>query len=161
VISGCGLLSVIVCRVGGVEGVIRGALVCAAGRTVIVRRILSHNRRRGIRQSRRGDFTDALQSFQASEATWTRRQWLDVRRGWLMGSTARWSFLALARYNQAYCLSKLGREVEALEKLDESIDAHPDLILARQLKEMLLAKRGPQSPDQESWSDMVAELDRD
>lgn len=135
-----------------IEGAIIGFGTFLIYRIGVVRMILCRNHRAGIGLSRDGDFAGALHAFTRSEADWTRLAWLDARRGWLLGSSARWSFHAQALYNQAYCLSQMGHIPQALAVLEETIRRYPDMRLARQLRERLVAEVPLHHND---WNDLL------
>lgn len=136
-----------------IHGAAAGLVAFLVYRVVVVRMVLCRDHRRGIGLSMDGEYAAALAAFSQSEAAWTRRAWLDQRRGWLMGITSQWPFLALALYNQGYCLARLGRTPEAVAMLDEALARYPDLGPARELRGSLLATSG--SLRGEDWGDLL------
>ena len=108
-------------------------------RFFFVRLLILRDHRRGILRVRRGDFDGALASFQASEAYWSRHTNLDRLRALLLASAGPYSFQTLARYNQAYTLTRLTKGQEALAILEQLLTEDPDNGLALALRDSLLA----------------------
>ncbi|MEZ4338121.1 MAG: tetratricopeptide repeat protein [Sandaracinaceae bacterium] len=123
---------------------LRHAMMAGAGtyllyRWVVVRRVILAEHRRGILAMRAGRFEEGLEAFRASERWFERHPTLDRFRALLLGSASRHPFRILARYNQGYALSRLGRGEEALERLEEVLREHPDMAMASELRDVLLA----------------------
>lgn len=116
-----------------------GAATYLVYRWVVVRRVILAEHRRGILAMRAGRFEEGLEAFRASEAWFDRHRTLDRYRALLLGSASRHPFRILARYNQGYALSRLGRGEEALERLDAVLEEAPDMNMARELRDVLLA----------------------
>jgi len=116
-----------------------GSATYLAYRWIVVRRIILKDHRAGVLATRRGRFEEALQCFERSEAAFLKRERLDRYRAVLLGSASSHRFLTLARYNQAYAVSRLGRGAEALERLDAVLAEHSDMVPARELRDVLLA----------------------
>jgi hypothetical protein len=55
----------------------------------------------------------------------------------LLGSSGRYSFRLMARQGSAYCLARLGRAEEALAACERILRDHPDLTMARELRDTL------------------------
>lgn len=106
---------------------------------IAVRFVLCRDHRRGVALARAGRFHEALAAFERSERVWARRRTLDRFRAVLLGSGTPWPFEILARYNQAYALSRLGRGEEALALLTAVLEEDPSMYLARELRDVLLA----------------------
>ena len=121
------------------SAVLVGTLGYLAFRIFVVRFGLCADHRRGITMTRRGRFEDGLHAFQESEQVWAGRPTLDRFRAVLLGSGAAYTYLVLARYNQAYSLSRLGRGDEALALLESVLAEDPSMYMARELRDVLLA----------------------
>lgn len=104
-------------------GILMGAGLFLIYRVFIVRELLCHLHRRGIRLSREERYEEALDAFARSEDFWTRHGLLDRWRWVLLASSGPYPFVTLAQYNQAWCLARLRRTDEAiiaLRRLEES-----------------------------------------
>lgn len=121
------------------DAVLTAALLFLLYRWVLVRRVLLSDHRAGILAMRAGRFEDGLRAFEKSEAFFARHRWLDRWRAPVLGSASAWGFEVLARYNQAYALSRLGRGEEALEAASALLEAHPGVVPAQELRDVLLA----------------------
>ena len=119
-------------------GIIAGAAVFLAWR-IFVREVVCRHHRRGIRLTQAKDFRGGLAAFQASEAWWKDHPTLDQYRWALLGSSGPYGFLVLARYNQAYCLSRLARVKDALATLEGVLTEAPNMEPARELLAQLQA----------------------
>jgi hypothetical protein len=95
----------------------------------------------GISLTRRGKFEDAIVAFRPSEAFWATHPTLDRFRGLVLGSATSHSFYVFALYNQAYCFSRLGRGGEAHELVERVLSKHPDMLQARELRDVMTAGR--------------------
>jgi hypothetical protein len=138
-----------------IVGVAIGGLLFVALRIGVVRWPLVRHQRQGLNLARAGDLQGAIHAFDRSEAFWLRHPWLDERR-WLLGTSARWSFLQMARTNRATCRASLGQTDTALAELATILAVDPDLGPARLLHDNLL--RGPiaASPPPGDWSAVEA-----
>lgn len=116
-----------------------GAGVFLAYRIFVVRLVFMRDHHAGIVAMQAGRFADGLTAFERSEATWKGRRSLDRFRAVLLGNASPYEVLTLARYNQAYALSRLGRGDEALSRLDALLADEPDMHLAAQLRDILVA----------------------
>jgi len=116
-----------------------GAGVFLAYRIFVVRLVFMRDHHAGIVAMQAGRFADGLTAFERSEATWKGRRSLDRFRAVLLGNASPYEVLTLARYNQAYALSRLGRGDEALSRLDALLAEEPDMHLAAQLRDILVA----------------------
>lgn len=128
---------------GLLDGAFLGVMAWFALRFLLVRMVLARPQNRGTALARAGDYARALESFRDSEALWARLPVLDRFRAVLLGTTTRWSYRALAVYNQALCQAQLGRPGEALETLRRLEQLSPGLPEARELRGWL-AQVGPQ-----------------
>lgn len=160
-----GLLGLLFCFVSAtlvgewIGGIAVGAVVFTMYRVLFVRMLLCRDHRRGVSQTRAGHFVDAIASFQASAAFWDRVAWLDKARGILLGSAVAYPFGQLARYNEAYCLSRLGRGEEAISTLQGLLKRAPDMAIAKELLDVLEAGASsraaePRDPSA-GWGDLM------
>lgn len=117
-----------------------GVAVYLFYRLVIVRRLVCRDHRLGISLTRRGRFEEAVAAFRRSEAFWAQHPVLDRFRGPVLGSAMSHSFHVFALHNQAYCLARLGRGDEAQAILDRVLSTHPDMLQARELRDVMTAK---------------------
>lgn len=140
-----------------VEGAFAGAFLFLVHRLLIVGMVLCRDHRRGISLTRGGDIGGALAAFERSASVWQSRAWLDRRRGWLMGSASRWPFHARALYNQGHCLSRLGRDHDALAVLDALLETHGEMGIALELRGAILASSAPAPPDDGAWDEFMQE----
>ena len=124
---------------GSGGAVLVGSALYLLYRYVVVRRVLLRDHRRGVIELRAGRFEAGLEAFVRSEQVWAKRPRLDRYRALLLGSAAAHGFHLLARYNQAYALSRLGEGEEAIARLDEVLERAPDMLVARELRDVLLA----------------------
>lgn len=137
-------------------GIIGGAAVFLVYR-LLVRELLCRHHRQGVRLTREGKFREGLMAFKASEAFWSRHPVLDRYRWLLLGSSGPYTFLSLARYNQAFCLSRLNRVAEAVAMLKRVLAENPGMAPALELRDAL--KRSLATSDGEidgaerTWSD--------
>jgi hypothetical protein len=122
---------------GGERGLLLGAAAFLGFRLFVVRRMVLRDHARGVRLTRDGAFEAALSMFARSEAVWAERPRLDRHRALLLGSSVRYPFHALAIFNQAYCLGRLGRRSEALSALDRMDALLPGSALSRSLRDLL------------------------
>lgn len=134
-------------------GILLGAGLFLVYRVFLVRELLCRSHRMGIRYSQEGNYEAALEAFERSERFWERHPLLDQWRWVLLGSTGPYSFLALARYNQAWCLAKLKREGAALAVLDRLEASGAHLPMARRLHEALHAGWRAFTTDPSPWTD--------
>ena len=124
-------------------GIIGGALVFLAYR-LAAREWLCGDHRRGMRLTQSGNFRDGLAAFRDSEKFWAAHPTLDHLRWALLASAGPYSFLTLARYNQAYCLSRMNRVREVA----------PEMRPAIELRESLQKVLEPGEPGAErTWAD--------
>ena len=136
-------------------GLAIGGLLFVALRIGVLRWPLVRHQRRGLSLAREGDLEGAIAAFGRSEAFWLRHPWLDDRR-WLLGTSARWSFLQMARTNRATCRASLGQTEAALTELRAILADEPDLGPARLLHDSLLsAPVAPAAPPTD-WSAVEA-----
>ncbi len=126
-------------------GVPFGLAVYALYRLVVVRRFVCRHHRLGVALTRRGKFEDAINAFHRSEAFWARHGTLDRFRGVILGSGTSHPFHVLAQYNQAYCLSRLGRGAESLELIGRILAKHADMVPARELRDVMAAGHAARS----------------
>lgn len=131
-------------------GVILGGALFLAWRMVGVREVLCRDHRRGIRLARSGEPAEALIALQDSEAFWVRHPTLDRYRWFFLGSAGPYSFLTLARYNQAYCLTLLKRHRDALAVLEKVLSSSPGMIEARELRDELQSE---DLKEESTWDD--------
>lgn len=121
------------------SGMIVGTFGFLTFRVVVVRFGLCRDHRRGIMLMRGGRFEEGRAAFIESQRVWQARPTLDRHRALLLGSATPHTFAVLARYNQAYALSRLGRGEEALALLDAVLADDPSMMIARELRDVLLA----------------------
>ena len=142
-----------------VEGLAVGSLAFAAYRLVVVRLIVCRHHRAGVALTRAGRFSDAVRAFRASAAFWHRWATLDRLRGLLLGSSVAYPFGHLARYNQAYCYSRMGRREEACDILRALLGDAPDMAIAASLLRVLEAdlRPEPQVSHDATWGGMLGE----
>lgn len=114
-------------------GVILGVATFLCYRLFVVQWVFLAAHRRGIRETRAGEYAWALESFRDSQRYFEERPALDRYRTVLMASGMAYPYRELARYNQAYCLAHLGRRQEAEVLLAELLQAHPRMGVAREL----------------------------
>ena len=119
-----------------------GIVAYAFYRLFIVRRLVCRDHRLGVVLTRRGQFAEAIAAFQRSETFWERHPTLDRYRALVLGSATSHGFGVLARYNQAYCLSRLKRGREALNLVGRVLAEAPDMLPARELRDILEAGAG-------------------
>jgi tetratricopeptide (TPR) repeat protein len=124
-------------------------------RAVIARRIVCRHHHRGVQRFRLGRFEAAYTAFARSEAFFARHRWLDRGRSVLLGTAVAYDFTALARYNQAQCLGRMGQTEEAVRFLDALLADHPDMAPAIALRGALTsaATRAPTETDPDKWFD--------
>ncbi len=137
-------------------GIIAGCAAFLVWRFGLVRVVLLRHLRKGTRQAQAGLYSSALKSFALSAQAWEGRRWLDSGRGVLLGSAARWPFRALSRYNQAWCLAKLGHLAEAQVVLQSLVRDQPKMGVAEQL----LSSLGP-APEAAAVPEAWPALDTD
>ncbi len=132
-----------------------GALAFVVYRLLIVRGLICHAHRRGVRLTRAGRFEEAFAAFGRSRIWFSRVPWLDRHRGILLGTAVAHSFEVLARYNQAYCLARIGRTQEAIRHLDALLADVPETGLAIELRGLLIANNpglgDPSQTDPQRW----------
>ena len=134
-------------------GIIGGALVFLAYR-LAAREWLCGDHRRGMRLTQSGNFRDGLAAFRDSEKFWAAHPTLDQLRWALLASAGPYSFLTLARYNQAYCLSRMNRVREAAAVLETVLAVAPEMRPAIELRESLQKVLEPGEPGAErTWAD--------
>lgn len=121
------------------DAALAGAGTYLAYRWIVVRRVILAEHRRGILAVHAGRFEEGLAAFRASEAWFAEHRTLDRFRALLLGSGGPYPYRILARYNQAYALSRLGRGEDALALLDDVLREQPDMTMARELRDVLLA----------------------
>lgn len=135
-----------------------GAVIFLLYRVFIVRMLICRHHRRGISLTGKGRFVDAIAAFERSEAFWNRWRRLDRARGLMLGSAVAWPFRLLARYNQAYCFSRLGQGGDAMRVLTALRRDEPDMRIAAELLEVLEAgastRPAPREED-ETWGGML------
>lgn len=142
-----------------IRGLAVGSLAFAFYRVAIVRFIICRHHRAGVSLTRAGRFHDAVQAFRKSAAFWQRWAWLDRLRGLLLGSSVAYPFGQLARYNQAYCYSRMGRGEEARDILRVLIADAPQMHIAGELLSLLEAEAtpAPAPAHDASWGGMLGE----
>lgn len=133
-------------------GILVGAAIFMVYR-IGVREGLCRDHRAGVRLTRSGDFRGGLEAFKRSEAFWSRHRLLDRFRWLLLGSSGPYPFATLARYNQAYCLSRLNRVNEAMARVEEVLAENPGMRPARELKAALENALSGASGAERTWSD--------
>lgn len=138
------------------SGIIAGCGAFLGWRFGIVRGVLLHHLRTGARKARAGLYADALKSFALSAEAWERRRWLDGARGILLGSAARWPFRALSRYNEAWCLARLGHLAAAEVVLEGLLRDQPRMAVAKELLASLTPS-APAKPVPDGWAALGAE----
>jgi hypothetical protein len=116
-----------------------GTLLFLLYRLIVVRRVVCRDHRRGVVLLKRGRFEEGLAAFERSEAVWRARPVLDRYRALILGSATPYRFEILARYNQAYALSRLGRGNECLDRLASVLEDDPSMMQAKELRDVLLA----------------------
>ncbi|MCB9778742.1 MAG: hypothetical protein H6742_09285 [Alphaproteobacteria bacterium] len=131
-----------------VAGALSGALGWALLRWVIVTRVVAPDFQRGRSAVAAEQWAEGEAAFAAAQVRWEAAPGLDRWRSLLLGSTGRWPFAAMARYNRAVCLFHLGRTGEALDVIEALLAQAPGMKEARQLRDHLAAisAAGP-SPD--------------
>lgn len=134
-------------------GILAGALVFLAYR-LAVREWLCRAHRRGMRMTQAGNFREGLGAFQESERFWVGHPTLDRYRWALLASAGPYSFLTLARYNQAYCLSRLNRVKDASKVLERVLADSPQMGPAIELRDSLDKVLNTGEPGAErTWAD--------
>ena len=118
-------------------GVIAALIFFAVFRIIVVHMLLDGVYQQGLRRAKRGQINHALLSFQRAEAFWSRLQWLDQNRKWLLASSSRHGYRHRARFNRVGCLIHLGRRDEAGVLLEELLQWCPGMLGARRLQERL------------------------
>jgi hypothetical protein len=157
-----GLFTVVSATLVGewIRGLLVGSVAFTFYRVAIVRFIICRHHRSGVALTRSGRFHDAVQAFRRSAAFWHRWAWLDRLRGLLLGSSVSYPFGQLARYNQAYCYSRMGRDEEARDLLRALIQDAPQMPIATELLGVLDAEAVPPAPapsHDASWGGMLGE----
>jgi len=139
------------------EGLAAGSVAFTAYRLLVVRLILCRHHRVGVALTRAGRFSDAVRAFRASAAFWHRWATLDRLRGLVLGSSVAYPFGHLARYNQAYCYSRMGRREEACDILRALLGDAPDMVIAASLLRVLEADLQPEPPvsHDATWGGML------
>lgn len=143
-----------------ISGLLLGSLVFLAWRFGFVRQVLCHHLRNGMALAKAARHEDAMKAFARSAEAWQGRAWLDDLRGLLLGSASRWPFRHLSRYNEAWCMVKLGHEAEARVALDALLREQPGMRIARELRASLdplpVAPPSPEAVQEESdWQDLL------
>lgn len=131
---------------GSDRGLPVGVLAYVFYRLVIVRRLVCRDHRAGVAFTRRGKFEEAIAAFRRSEDFWGKHPTLDRFRALVLGSPTSHTFYVFALYNQAYCLSRLGRGDEAQALVERVLSKHPDMVPARELRDVMAAGRAVSEP---------------
>ena len=137
-------------------GVLAGAALFLVYR-LVVREGLCRDHRQGIRLTRSGDFRGGLEAFKRSETFWGGHQTLDRYRWVVLGSSGPYRFLTLARYNQAYCLSRLNRVPDAARLVEKVLQECPQMSAAVELKAALQNAMSGDPSAERTWNDHLAE----
>lgn len=122
-------------------GLLFGMFAYVLHRLVLVRRVVCRDHRRGVVLMKQGKFEESVAAFRQSEAFWAKHPTLDRLRAPLLGSPTSHGFQVFAVYNQAYGLARLGRGSEALALVERVLAEHPDMLPARELRDVLAAGR--------------------
>ena len=129
------------------RGLLVGSIAFLLLRYGLVRQVLCHDLRNGMALARSARHVEALKAFARSAEVWEGRRWLDDFRGLLLGSASRWPFRHLSRYNEAWCLTRLGHHAEARAVLRSLLHEQPGMDVATDLLRSLDAEDDPDEPD--------------
>lgn len=97
----------------------------------LLQMLIPHHHRRGLLYIRRGDYTNALESFRQSFVFFTEKAWLDKYRAILMLSNSKMSYREMALLNIAYCYVQLEQYDKAKEAYHQVLAAYPNSEMAK------------------------------
>lgn len=123
-------------------GAFGGALGWALLRWVVVTRFVASDFHRGRRAVADEQWAEGRTAFSAAIRRWRSRPGLDRWRAPLLGTTSRWPYLLMSRYNHAVCLACLGEDDAALAEIDAIVRDAPRLREARRLQDALRTRLG-------------------
>lgn len=144
-----------------IRGLLIGSTAFLVWRFGVVRQLLCFHLRDGMALARAARHEDALKAFARSAEAWQSRPRIDDLRGILLGSASRWPFRHLSRYNEAWCMVKLGHEAEARVALDALLREQPEMRIARELRASLdpvpasAAQAAAAQADEADWQDLL------
>ena len=119
------------------RGVLIGSMAFLVWRFGVVRQLLCYQLRDGMTLARAARHEEALKAFARSAQAWEERKRVDDLRGILLGSASRWPFRHLSRYNEAWCMARLGHDNEARVALDALLREQPGMRVAQELRASL------------------------
>ncbi|MGC1272829.1 MAG: hypothetical protein WBC44_03920 [Planctomycetaceae bacterium] len=115
-------------------GTPRGGLYLGAGFylawSIGSRWIVARSHRQGIQLVRQGRFADAIPHFETSYEFFSRHEWLDRYRAFLLMSASAASYRDMALVNQAFCHAQTGNGDQAIRLYEQAQREFPASALA-------------------------------
>jgi len=110
--------------------------------SLLLRRLVAHQQRRGMRLLQMEQFAEAIPQFQASYDFFTKHQWIDRWRYVVLLSSSRITFREMALVNMAFCFGQMGDGKMARELYEKTLREFPDSKMASSALRMLNAVQG-------------------
>jgi len=109
----------------GLEGMLVGTLVYLSY-SFGSRFVIARHHRHGIKLSRAGEYSKAIEAYKMSYVFFSRHVWLDRFRSLFLLSSSAMCYREMALINTAYCQFQLGEMEPARETYQRALDQFPN-----------------------------------
>lgn len=115
------------------------AMVIYLSASLLLRNLIPHNHRRGIRLARSGNYEQAIGEYEKSYKFFSEHEWIDKYRFITLLSSGRMTYREMALLNTAYCYAQIGDGRRAKEYYEKTLQQFPDSEMAKSALRMLNA----------------------
>ena len=113
------------------------AMVIYLSASLLLRNLIPHNHRSGMRLVRSGNYEQAISEYEKSYAFFSEHEWIDKYRFITLLSSGRMTYKEMALVNIAYCYTQIGDGRRAKEYYEKTLQQFPDSEMAKSALRML------------------------
>lgn len=113
------------------------ALLFYLGVFFLLRTLIPHNHRKGIRLIKSDSYAEAIIEFEKSYDFFMQHPWIDRYRFLVLLSSSKTSYTEMALTNAAFCYTQTGNGQKAVEYYEKALHLFPDSEMAKSALKML------------------------